>query len=255
MSSWWSKERIEATVTPDFITRKLSLRHRNQLRSPVSFGQGLTDGTYLDWILAKGPRLFLILDDIGCPEHIFEIVDKSYDDSDLPLSTEAITDLRLANKPLEKKFARRQNAYNVRELWDGTHVEYGDDDYVPVETAPKTKGAATSSNVNRVIVRNKLFAQRSMNIDEDSGIDKIHLVLHFRILQKLKSPHLVSVWATYIHREQGFLLLHPSLDLTLKAFLDDPPKSFKQLPRAEQCEILLQWIRCLGNAMSFLHQN
>ena len=255
MSAWWSKERIEATVNPEFISKKLSSKNRALLHRPLAFGKGLTDGTYLDWILARGPRLFLILDDIGCPEHIFTVVDKSYDDTDLPLSDETITDLGLPAPSLEKKFARRQNAYNVQELWEGSHVEYGDDAVVPVETVAKTKGSITSNKVDRVCVRNKIYARRCMAIGEDTGIEKVHLVLHFKILQKLKHPHLVSVWATYIHEDQGFLLLQPYLETTLKMFLEDTPKSFKQKPRADQCETLLQWVRCLVSALNFLHQN
>ena len=255
MSAWWSKERIEATVNPEFISRKLPSKNRALLHRPLAFGKGLTDGTYLDWILARGPRLLLILDDIGCPEHIFTVVDKSYDDTDLPLSDETISDLSLPAPSLEKKFARRQNAYNVQELWEGSHVEFGDDAVVPVETVAKTKGSITSNKVDRVCVRNKIYARRCMAIGEDTGIERVHLVLHFKILQKLKHPHLVSVWATYIHEDVGYLLLQPYLESTLKMFIEDPPKSFKQKPRAEQCETLLQWVRCLIGALAFLHQN
>ena len=82
MSSWWSDERINTTVTREYITAKLP---SSTLHKPLAFGDGLTDDTYLDWILIRGKRLFLILLDVGIPDYIFEAVDRSLDDSDLPL--------------------------------------------------------------------------------------------------------------------------------------------------------------------------
>lgn len=256
MQSWWSQERIEATVTPDFVSKRLSPKKHSALHHPLAFGQGLTDGTYLDWILYRSQKLFLILDDIGCADHIFEAVDKTYYDEDLPLTEDAIEDLELGSSAVEKKFLRRQSAFNVRELEEGSHVDYGDDDVVPIEPLPKTgKVVASSSKVDRVVIKNKVYTRRRMSLGGENEIMNVHFILHFKSLQKLRHPHLVSVWATYTHQNQGYILLDPACEMSLRTFLEDPPKNFKHLSKSAQCETVLRWIHCLSSAIGYLHAN
>src|ERR1700761_1062318 len=64
---WWTEERIQAKVTREFILSKLRPEERGQLDRPVYFGADLTDDTYIDWILSKTKRLFLILVEVGVP--------------------------------------------------------------------------------------------------------------------------------------------------------------------------------------------
>ena len=61
---WWTEERINEKVTTDFITTRLRPNERQWLDRQVGFGD-LTDDTYMDWILEKARRLFLILAEIG----------------------------------------------------------------------------------------------------------------------------------------------------------------------------------------------
>ena len=83
MNDWWTNDKVDALVTSEYILEKLGPKHLVKLHMPIAFGQGLTNDTYLDWIISYCKRLFLILEDIGCPENIFKIIDKSLDDSDL----------------------------------------------------------------------------------------------------------------------------------------------------------------------------
>ena len=255
MASWWSSDRIEATATPEYISRKLPAKKQSALHQPLAFGQGLTDDTYLDWILSRSRKLFLILNDVGCAEHIFDAVDKSFDDDDLPFDEDAIKELKLGNGALDKKFARRQHAYNVQELPEGSHVDYAEDDIVPIDPVPKVKGMPLASSLDRVTMGRKSFSRRRLSLGEESGIERVHFVLHFKSLERLKHPHLVNVWATYIFQEQGYILLNPYCELNLKSFLEDPPKGFKNLPKPEQREILFRWIYCLSSALASLHEN
>ena len=255
MDSWWSSDRIEATVTPEYVYKRISAKKQSALHHPLAFGQGLTDDTYLDWIITKGRKLFLILDDISCSEHVFFLADNSFDDNDLPFDEDAIKELKLGQEALEKKFIRRQHAYNVQELTEGSHVDYTEHDIIPIDAAPKVKGVPSASKVDRVTMGRKVFSRRCLSLGEDSGIERVHFVLHFKSLEKLKHPHLVSVWATYIAQEQGYVLLNPFCELNLKSFLEDPPKSFKSLSKPEQREILFRWIYCLSSALACLHEN
>ena len=83
MNDWWTNDKVDAVVKSEYILEKLGTKHHAKLDLPLAFGQGLTSESYLDWIISHCKRLFLILDDIGCPENIFKIIDKSLDDSDL----------------------------------------------------------------------------------------------------------------------------------------------------------------------------
>src|SRR5947207_7560240 len=101
-SAWWTDDRIEATVDRAFIFAQLTSDERTLLTQSISFGGGLTNDTYLDWILDRAKKLFLILVEIGVPDQIFGLVDESYDDADLPITLSAVPDLRLTQDPDRK---------------------------------------------------------------------------------------------------------------------------------------------------------
>ena len=253
MSSWWSEQRIETTVTREYIISKLP---SNALYRHLAFGDGLTNDTYLDWILTRGKRLFLILVEVGIPDYIFEAVDRSLDDSDLPLSEEAIWDLDLSHgrtNSLDKLFNRYQFRYLVQQLYEGSHVDYEGEEIVPVRSVGKRPGILPSLSIDRVQTGDATFIRRRVLLEGD-GVDKIHFILHLKTLQRLKHPHLVSVFATYTQGGYGHVLFTPSLDVTLRSFLDEPPKSFKSLPKAERRRILLSWTHCLSDAIAYLHE-
>ena len=244
-------------VTREYITSKLPVDRQSALHRPLAFGGGLTDDTYLDWIIDRGKHLFLIFNDLGIPGWIFEAIDRSFDDEDLPLSEEAICDLNLSHgkaDTLGKTFFRRQFKYLVQELRDGTHVDYAAEEVVPIEPLGKRPGILAAHDVDKVYIGNTLHTRRKMAIGGEDGVDKVHFVLHVRALQRLKHPHLVSVSASYTQGNFGYVLSTPSLDLTLKSFLDEPPKSFKVLSKPEKRILLLQWIHCLSDAIAYLHE-
>lgn len=258
MTTWWSDKKIDATVNAEYVTRELqSDTHRANLHRPLAFGDGLTDDTYLDWILEKGRRIFLILNHIGCPEWIFEIIDKTFDDDDLPLSEEALWELNLfggKSETLDKKFYRQQFNFLVQNFQPGGHVDYGDDDVLPLEPIVKrVAGVSSTPTCNRVCVSDRVYARKKISTSGDNGIDRNQFVLHMKALQAIRHPHLVSIWATYTKSSFSYVLLTPTLDLTLKAFLDDQPKSFRRLLKQERREILIKWTHCLTSALAYLH--
>ena len=257
MSAWWSDDRIRSTVTREYINDRLPGSKQGSLHRPLAFGDGLTDDTYLDWILLRGKRLFLIFEDIRLPECIFEAIDRSLDDNDLPLSEEAVADLNLPNVKTSssgKAFYRRQYKYIVRELHEGHHVDYGAEEIVPVDPLAKRSGILSSHNVDKVSIGNSWYSRRKVVVGGDEGVDRIHFLLHLKSLMRLKHPHLITVFATYTQGPHGYVLSTPSLEVTLKSLLEDPPKSFKALPKSEKRGLLLQWIHCLSNAIAYLHE-
>lgn len=258
MTAWWSEERINETVKQDYIERELgSKKHVDTLHGVLAFGDGLTDDTYLDWILEKSPRIFLILNQIGVPERIFEVIDRSFADDDLPLSQDALWELNLfggKSETLDKKFYREQFNYLVQELEPGGHVDYGTWDVVPVDPLAKRPGISPAqSNIDKVHVHKKLYTRKRVAISGENGVDGVHFVLHLKALMTVQHNHLVSVWATYSQDDYNYILLAPSAEITLRAFLEEPPKAFKLLEKYERRNIFLSWVHCLTSALAYLH--
>lgn len=257
MPAWWSDERINAQVRSEYVWREIaSKRHREQLYSPLGFGQGLTDDTYLDWIVKKCKRFFLILVQIGAPEFIFYVLDKSLDDDDLPLSEDALWDLNLfggKSETLDKKFYRQQFNYIVHDLEPGDHVDYREEEVVPLELVAKRNSVAGNQSTDKVYIRRRVYTRKKVSTSGESGIDKIHFVMHVKALHAIQHPHLVFLWASYTQNDFSYMLFTPSLENTLKGFFDDPPKSFKQLDKFQCHETLLTWTHCLTSALFYLH--
>lgn len=258
MTTWWSEEKITWTVDQEYIERQLgSKKHLERLHRPLSFGHGLTDDTYLDWILEKGRRLFLILNYIGIPESVFETIDKSFDDDDLPLSEAALWDANLfggKSETLDKKFYRAQFKFLVRGLVPGGHVDYDADEVVPVNPIVKRTTVSSNHDIDKVSVKERVYTRKKISISGDTGVDRVHFVMHLKSLQTIKHPHIVSVWAAYTQSDFSYILLTPSMEITLKSFFDEQPKSFKNLEKQERRETLLRWTHCLTSALAYLHE-
>lgn len=258
MTTWWTDERILATVDAEFVSRELqSEEYQAVLNRRLAFGDGLTDHTYLDWILGRGRRIFLILNRIGAPEFIFAIIDKAFDDDDLPISEAALGEMKLfVGKPewMVQKFYRQQFQFLVRALQPGGHVEYADDDVVPLELIAKRLTSGSGGPLgDRVSICDRMYERRRVSTSGAKGIDRKHFVMHMKGLQSLAHSHLVAIWATYSQSAFSYVLLAPTMDQTLRAFLDDQPKAFKQLAKPDRRQIMLRWTHCLTSALAYLH--
>ena len=255
MTAWWSNERIRTTVNAAYIERELESKHLvDKVHRVLAFGDCLTDDTYLDWILERSLRFFLILNEIGVPEKIFEIIDKSFADDDLPLSQDTLWDLNLfggRSETLDKKFHREQFNFLIQELEPGGHVEYGDWEVVPVEPFVKRPGIAKAND--KVYIHGNLYTRKKITVLEDDSIDEVQFIMHLKSLSTIRHPHLVSIWSTYSQEKCIYILLAPATETTLKSFLEEQPKAFKSLEKAERREILLTWTHCLAAALAYLH--
>src|SRR5579871_5766859 len=92
----WDEETVRKVVTCEFVRSNLRLDQHPLLESSVDFGNGRTDSTYLEWILEKSRRIFLILVDIGVPNEIFGVINGSWIDDDLPISLEEVDRLKVS---------------------------------------------------------------------------------------------------------------------------------------------------------------
>ncbi|MCJ1359293.1 MAG: hypothetical protein MMC33_009294 [Icmadophila ericetorum] len=254
MSAWWTDKKIDSTVTREYINKKLPASRQKDLHQPVAFGD-LSDDTYLDWILDHSRRLFLVFDDVGRSDLIFDAVDKSYDDDDLPLSERAILKITQVHgkSNLAERILHRQYKYLFKELGEGSHVDYDVGEVVPVEAMSKLPGLLPNQNTDKVRLGNTVCHRRKISIDEGAIVDRVSLVLTVKALQKLSHTHLVSVFASYTQGGYGHVLSSPVFEVSLKSFLEEPPKSFKILEKPQKRRHLLQWIHCLADAIAYLH--
>ena len=77
-SARWTDERVNEAVDLSYIKSHLRPEEQTLLGKPLSFGSDLTNETYLEWILSRAKRFFLILVDVGVPDQIFGVIDDSY---------------------------------------------------------------------------------------------------------------------------------------------------------------------------------
>ncbi|KIV78685.1 hypothetical protein PV11_06309 [Exophiala sideris] len=258
--SWWTDDRVNETVTIGYVHSQLRPSEQELLRRPLYFGGDLTDDTYLDWILTRAKRFFLILVAIGVPDQIFGIVDDSYDDEDLPIADYAVPDLRLSFQPdpaLDKRYYKTQFRFLSRIVALGEHIRYANEENVPVNTLG-LKSVVMSlgyEGTDRVRIPDNptVYVRRRISVADQSAEEE--LLSEIASNRKLFHEHVVSVFASYTH--EGFLnvLSSPAPEWSLKSFLTDTPKAFDNLSKTPRRHILINWPHCLANALSWLHNN
>lgn len=261
MTAWWTEDQIRARVSRDFVKSKLEPDEQALLDKPLAFGDGLTDDTYLEWILERARRLFLILLDIGVPDQVFGVIDDSFDDDDLPLSLDAVSQLKLSREPNEirnKKFYRTQFTYLVHDLKPGENVHYDVDDVVPVESAKRKPEVLPNHSSEKVHLVGKpldVYAQRKISLGYTPGsLPEGDFLAEVDAMKMVSHEHIMSLWASYTHDHLGYILLTPAPEVSLKSFLSDLPQQFKVLPKQRKREIVINWPHCLADALAFLHR-
>ncbi|KAL4980752.1 hypothetical protein BDW66DRAFT_124721 [Aspergillus desertorum] len=258
-SVWWPEDRIKATICPDFIFKQLPPGTLPRLVAPLPWGEGLTSETYLDWILTKAERLFLILLDIGIPERIFHLVDESFDDNDLPIAAHSVDRLQLSQEPdaeLDSKFFLAQWRFLVRGIGEGEHIKYTENEGVPVEVL-QTGTTLVKEGVERVVLAGavcKIFLRTQVTVggaphffEEDEVLEEI------RSMRRLAHDHVYSVYASYFVDNTICILFSGVYERNLMSFLTDTPQSFKKLAKDRRREILVNWPHCLAHGLSWLH--
>ena len=261
---WWTEERIQAKVTRAYIGSKLTEDERQFLLRPLAFGEGLTDHTYMDWILDRARRLFLILAEVGVPDQIFGCIDDSWCDADLPVSLINIPSLQLACKnddTLNKKFYDAQFLYLVRELHQGCHIDYGPHEHIPMEyvnVLPPAVHIQVWDRIHFPARSAQIYMRRRYNLrDKDNGRDHRHKFLDdVHKAQQMVHENIVSVWASYTAGDSAFVLSDFVGEHTLASFIDHRmPTQYQRLRESKRPALLCQWMRCLADALAFIHDH
>ncbi|KAF2857598.1 hypothetical protein K470DRAFT_260631 [Piedraia hortae CBS 480.64] len=264
---WWTDRRINEKVTESFIASKLQPTERPFLYRSVHFGESLTDDTYLDWIIDRAKRLFLILNHIGVPEQIFGCIDQSWDDQDLPIPREAIKTMDLSYVPdetLDSEFYKTQFLYLLRELESGAHIDYGPNEHIPmdhVNTAPPATALQVHDRV-QVPGRPEIYQRRRYSISDngrrrrESETSKALFLREVRRAQAIEHEHICPIWATYTSSESAYTLSPFVAEHTLESFMTARvPIQFKRVATAKRPHVLCEWMHCLADTLAYLHHN
>ncbi|KAL0259747.1 hypothetical protein SLS55_005487 [Diplodia seriata] len=257
---WWTQERIDAKVTAEFVASRLRKEERDMLNQPLAFGDGLTDDTYMEWIMEKARRLFLILCEVGVPDQIFGVIDDSWDDEDLPISLDNVERLALSRKKddqLNRKFYQTQFTFLLRTLDRGSHVDYGPNEVIPVEYVYKLPPAAALQHWSRIHFPQRaddVFVRRRISFGEDGEPEKDDFLKDVAAAQEINHPHIAPVWASYTAKGHGFVVSSFVGQHTLKSFIDHrTPPQYMRLSLSERRALLLNWMHCLADAVATMH--
>lgn len=258
---WWTDERVQETVTSAYVHSHLRPSEQELLQRPLYFGGDLTDDTYLDWILTRAKRFFLVLVASNVPDQIFGIIDDSYDDEDLPVVENAVPELRLSYEPdraLDKRFYKNQFRFLTRVVGEGEHIRYADEETVPVvplslKSLVFPKGHDATDRVRLPLESSKIVLRRRIVLDNQ--LTEEDVLAEIAASRKLCHEHVTSVFGSYLQQGVLNVLSLPAAEWNLKSFLLDPPKSFNVLPKPVRHSHLINWPHCLANALAWLHDN
>ncbi|KAF2250044.1 kinase domain-containing protein [Trematosphaeria pertusa] len=260
---WWTEERINEKVTPDFITSRLRPNEREWLHRPVGFGD-LTDDTYIEWILEKARRLFLILAEIGESDRIFAVVERAWDDADLPLQMEDIEKLSLANRRDDQanaRFYHTQFSFLLRVLREGVHIDYAPNEEIPLEYVMELPPAVSLQHWSRVHLPkkpNEVYVRRKFSLGTPDSPDAYvdDYLMDVESAKMVGHDHIAPVWASYTAKGTGFTLTNFVGQHTLKTFIDHrKPLQYQRVPKPQRRYLVLNWLHCLADAVATLHQS
>ncbi|KAK3315123.1 kinase domain-containing protein [Apodospora peruviana] len=261
---WWDPDTIDRTVTRQFVCNQLLPEEIKRLDKPLGFGDGLTDGTYWEWIDQKARRIFLILVDLGVPDQIFGVIDDSWDDEDLPIARDQVERLALTpakDEKSERKFYYRQFYYLLRPLQKGEHAVYQDNEVVPLDVVEKKQALAPvhSNHVDRVVLPNHpgmVFCRRRIPLGPGGGPGSLcpeDFLYEVNSIKNVQNQHLISYWGSYVYQGYGYILFTPATDYTLKSFLTTTSASIKHMDKQERRRLVMNWILCLVDTLCYIH--
>jgi serine/threonine protein kinase len=260
---WWTDERINEKVTQEFVTSRLQPQERERLTSPVGFGD-LSDDTYIEWILEKARRLFLVLAEVGEADRIFAVVDRSWDDEDLPLQLDDIEQLSLSNRRdnhANARFYHTQFSFLLRELRDGVHINYAPNEEVPLEYVQTLPAAVSLQNWSRVHLPKRpadIYVRRRFALSNAEAQDAFEadFMMDVESARMVEHDHIAPVWASYTAKGTGYIVTNFVGQHTLRTFIDHRnPTQYQKLAKPERRWLILNWLHCLADAIATLHQN
>lgn len=255
-SGWFDDARIERTVTKSFVCSFLTPEEIADLDKPLAFGDGLTNDTYWEWIESKAKRLFLILVDLDVPDQIFGVIDDlGWEDDDLPLPRDQVHQLALTEErdsKFDAKFYDQQFHYLLRTLDAGQHVDYNNDEMVPLDVVEKRPLASSHQDVVELPnYPRRIFGRRAVQLGLHMSMDEF--TSNINMIRTLQNDHIESYFASYTHNDIGYVLFTPASEYKLASYLTNTPASLKALDKLSQRRLVLEWINCLVDTLCYIH--
>lgn len=257
MSSTWAEESLAGYVTEEFIREAVREEDRFMLDNPLDFADDLGGGTYIEWIVRKTKKIFLILKQIGATHRIFDIIDQAFDDDDLPFGLDEIARLELRDggrdPQIDAAFSRAQVllfAGSEGHPTTGTTTKPMKLSIEVLSTvSDNVDTVRTSSNRAKVFTRVRVdFGRSAKSIRKEHFLQDVEFVK-----RSTRQQHIISLRTAYLSGDGGYALLTPTLNISLRTFFTNIPKPFRSLPVSKQQETLLNWPHCLACALLFLH--
>lgn len=204
----------------------------------------------------------MILTEVGVPDQIFGCIDDSWDDDDLPLSLENVENLELSYKNdevLNKKFYDMQFTFLLRELKQGSHIDYGSKEHIPMEHVNTLPPAVTLQPFDRIHFPGKpdeTFMRRKYSLVDKVTGDKHHdkYKRDIRKSKALDHEHIASCWASYTSENAGFIVSDFVAEHTLATYIEHrTPTQYMKVVASERPALLCEWMHCLSDALACLH--
>lgn len=253
---WYDDARIERTVKRNFVCSYLDPEEIENLDKPLLFGDGLTNDTYWDWLETKAKRLFLILLELDLPDQIFGVIDDSWEDDDLPIPLDQIHRLALTEERdlrLEKRFYDLQFSYLLRTLQRGEHVDYGDQELVPLEIVDRRPVSSHQDTVILPQYPGRLFSRRGIQLG--LHMSREEFMYEISLIRDLQNEHIESYFASYTHHDHAYVLFTPACEYKLSSYLSNTPTTLKNVDKVAKRLMVLDWIHCLVDTLGFIHSN
>lgn len=257
-STWYNDS---GPMTRQFICQHLISDHIGRLDTPLAFGDGLTDCTYLEWIRDRARRLFLILTDLGMADRIFGVIDEGWEDDDLPIAIDQVVRLRLVPArdaaKVERAFHERQFFYLARSLERGRHLDYDDHELVPLDVVERRQASGGSLDTVQLpsLPLGEVLTRRRVPLGSGAGfVSEDEFTWEVNSIKDVQHPHMACYWGSYTHQGYGYVLFAPAGEHKLSAFLSSsPPPAIKSLDGALRRRMVVGWIHCMVSTLCFAH--
>ncbi|KAF8421363.1 kinase-like domain-containing protein [Tirmania nivea] len=267
--TFWDQQKVNETVTRKYVIDNIG---GGKAENPIFRKR-------LDTPMSTRKNFYLVLLELGVPAKIFQIVDGSWGDDDLPVDAETVGELGLDNANLEKRFLKKQHMFLLRLLGAGDHVDYSEDETVAIQCASTRRPVNVNMNVNvnmhmginglsapAVVALDKVYFPWSwaefymrMQVPLGDGGDgkTIRREIFLEEIAASKAvlhKHIVKIHASYTHQDYGYILLTPACELNLSQFIKYTPYSFKSIPKDRRRKMLLEWLHCLADALAYMYE-
>ncbi|KAF2476325.1 kinase-like protein, partial [Lindgomyces ingoldianus] len=115
-------------------------------------------------------------------------------------------------------------------------------------------GTGAYAIVESVEIGSRLYARKSIALPRYNQ-NRIRQTIQneVSVIRSLAHPHIVRVYCTYEEKSRFAIVLDPLASCDLEAYLESAQHSTPQDPETGHHKLIWKWLRCLANALAFIH--